>query len=127
MKSVIKVSSKVIAIKGSARLTDFRIASFKEKFQSSTFIDLKELNCNEIYFAILRNPNKIKDLKLSKEAREKCKTEIKKLKNMSPMSAEATVIRNYLDWITSIPWSNPSTISKNINNAKNIIEEDKYG
>ena len=63
MKSVIKVSSKVIAIKGSARLTDFRIASFKEKFQPSTFIDLKELNCNEIYFAILSNPNKIKDLK----------------------------------------------------------------
>ena len=50
MKSVIKVSSKVIAIKGSARLTDFRIASYKEKFQPSTSIDLKELNCNvEVY------------------------------------------------------------------------------
>ena len=61
MKSVIKVSSKVIAIKGSARLTDFRITSFKEKFQSSTSIDLKELNCNEIYFASLSDPNKIKE------------------------------------------------------------------
>ena len=63
MKSVIKVSSKVIAIKGSVRLTDFRIASFKEKYQPSTSIDLKELNCNEIYFASLSDPDKAKDHK----------------------------------------------------------------
>ena len=61
MKSVIKVSSKVIAIKGSVRLTDFRIESFKEKFQSSTSLDLKELNCNEIYFAYLSDTSKTKD------------------------------------------------------------------
>ena len=53
--------------------------------------------------------------------------ELKKLKNMSPMSAEATVIRNYLDWVLSIPWNNPSTVSKNINKARNILEADHYG
>ena len=47
-------------------------------------------------------------------AKEKCKSELKKLKSMSPMSAEATVIRNYLDWLLSIPWNNPKPISKNI-------------
>ena len=46
---------------------------------------------------------------------------------MSPMSAEATVIRNYLDWILSIPWNNPSTVSKNIKKAKNVLEADHYG
>ena len=46
---------------------------------------------------------------------------------MSPMSAEATVIRNYLDWVLSIPWNNPSTVSKNINKARNILEADHYG
>ena len=61
MKSVIKVSSKVIAIKGSARLTDFRIESLKEKFQSSTSINLIELNCNEIYFACLNDASKIQE------------------------------------------------------------------
>jgi ATP-dependent Lon protease len=68
----------------------------------------------------------IKKINLSKEAKEKCKNELKKLKNMSPMSAEATVIRNYLDWVVSIPWFNPSTISKNINKAKKILEADHY-
>ena len=70
---------------------------------------------------------KLETVKLSKEAKEKCKSEIKKLKNMSPMSAEATVIRNYLDWILSIPWNEPSTISKNIKKAKSILENDHYG
>ena len=68
-----------------------------------------------------------KSIKLTAEARDKCKSELKKLKNMSPMSAEATVIRNYLDWILNIPWSNPSIILKNINKAKKILEADHYG
>ena len=54
-------------------------------------------------------------------------SEIKKLKSMSPMSAEATVIRNYLDWVLSIPWSNPKQISKNIKKASDILESDHYG
>ena len=87
----------------------------------------KELGDNDDVDDLLELENKIKNVKLSSEAKEKCKSELKKLKNMSPMSAEATVIRNYLDWVTSIPWSNPSIISKNINNAKKILEEDHYG
>jgi len=87
----------------------------------------KELGDNDDADDLLELENKIKNVKLSSEAKEKCKTELKKLKNMSPMSAEATVIRNYLDWVTSIPWSNPSTISKNIKNAKKILEKDHYG
>ena len=59
MKSVIKISSKAIAIRGSVRLTDFRIASLKEKFQHLSPVDLSELNCNEIYFCSLKDKNKI--------------------------------------------------------------------
>ena len=70
---------------------------------------------------------KLNEIKLTSEAFDKCKAEIKKLKNMSPMSAEATVIRNYLDWVLSLPWEKASTISKNINKAKTILEADHYG
>ena len=87
----------------------------------------KELGDNDDIDDITEIETKIKKINLSKEAKEKCKNELKKLKNMSPMSAEATVIRNYLDWVISIPWFNPSSISKNINKAKNILEGDHYG
>ena len=70
---------------------------------------------------------KIKKTKLSKEAREKSLTEVKKLRSMSPMSAEATVVRNYLDWMLSIPWKKRSKISKDIKRAEEILDEDHYG
>ena len=70
---------------------------------------------------------KIKKTKLSKEAREKATAEFKKLRNMSPMSAEATVVRNYLDWILNIPWGKKSRISRDLNKAESILEEDHYG
>ena len=69
----------------------------------------------------------ISDAKMPKEAREKCLSELKKLKTMSPMSAEATVVRNYLDWMTELPWSNKSKINSNLNNAQKILDEDHYG
>ncbi len=87
----------------------------------------KELGENEDNDEISEIENKIDKINLSKEAKEKCKSELKKLKNMSPMSAEATVIRNYLDWVLSIPWNIPTEISKNIKKAKNILENDHYG
>jgi len=87
----------------------------------------KELGDNEDLDDISEIESKLKEVNLTAEAKDKCKSELKKLKNMSPMSAEATVIRNYLDWVLSIPWSNPSTISKNITKAKNILEADHYG
>ena len=70
---------------------------------------------------------KIEDTKLSKEAREKAKTELKKLRQMSPMSAEATVVRNYLDWILSIPWNKRSRVQKEIKKAKKVLDKDHYG
>jgi len=70
---------------------------------------------------------KISKTKLSKEAGEKVAGELKKLKSMSPMSAEATVVRNYLDWILSIPWGTKSRIKKDLGRAETILDEDHYG
>ena len=69
---------------------------------------------------------RIKNTKLSKEAREKADAEIKKLRTMSPMSAEATVVRNYLDWLLNIPWKKRTRINKDVNHAEKILNEDHY-
>ena len=69
----------------------------------------------------------IADAKMPKLAKDKCLSELKKLKSMSPMSAEATVVRNYLDWMTELPWSNKSKINTDLNNAQKILDEDHYG
>jgi len=69
----------------------------------------------------------IADAKMPKFAKEKCLSELKKLKSMSPMSAEATVVRNYLDWMTELPWSVKSKINTDLNNAQKILDEDHYG
>lgn len=70
---------------------------------------------------------KIAAIKLSKEAREKADAELKKLKNMSPMSAEATVVRNYLDWMLAIPWGVKSRVKKDLGKAEQILDADHYG
>ena len=70
---------------------------------------------------------RIKKTKLSKEAREKAMQELKKLKTMSPMSAEATVVRNYLDWMLSIPWKKRSKIRNDVEAAEKVLEADHYG
>ena len=70
---------------------------------------------------------KIKNTKLSKEALEKTKNELKKLKQMSPMSAEATVVRNYLDWILDIPWGKKKKVIKDISAAQETLDKDHYG
>ena len=70
---------------------------------------------------------KIKATKLTKEAREKALGELKKLKSMSPMSAEATVVRNYLDWILSIPWKKKTRIRNDIVAAEKVLDADHYG
>ncbi len=69
----------------------------------------------------------ISDAKMPKLAKEKCLSELKKLKSMSPMSAEATVVRNYLDWMTELPWSAKSKINSDLKNAQKILDEDHYG
>ena len=70
---------------------------------------------------------KIAKIKLSKEAREKASGELKKLRSMSPMSAEAAVVRNYLDWILSIPWKKRTRFKKDIKKAEDILNSDHYG
>ncbi len=69
----------------------------------------------------------ITEAKMPKLAKDKCLSELKKLKSMSPMSAEATVVRNYLDWMTELPWSNKTKINTDLNNAQKILDEDHYG
>ncbi|MDK3072011.1 endopeptidase La [Sedimentitalea sp. JM2-8] len=70
---------------------------------------------------------RIAETKLSKEAREKAEAELKKLRNMSPMSAEATVVRNYLDWMLSIPWGVKSRVKKDLGRAQQVLDDDHYG
>ena len=70
---------------------------------------------------------RIKKTKLSKEARTKADSELKKLKNMSPMSAESTVVRNYLDWLLSIPWGKAKAKPIDLVEAERILDEDHYG
>ena len=70
---------------------------------------------------------KIADTKLSKEAKEKVDAEIKKLKQMSPMSAEANVSRNYLDWMLSVPWGKKKRIQRDLKKAQAILDADHYG
>ncbi|MDR7038533.1 MULTISPECIES: endopeptidase La [Methylobacterium] len=71
--------------------------------------------------------DKIEKTKLSKEAREKATAELKKLRQMSPMSAEATVVRNYLDWMLGIPWGKRSKIKKDLLGAQVLLDEDHFG
>ena len=71
--------------------------------------------------------NKIETLGMPKEAKEKATAELDKLKMMSPMSAEATVVRNYIDWLVSVPWKSRSRISRDLAKAKQILDEDHYG
>ena len=70
---------------------------------------------------------RINKTKLSKEGREKADAELRKLRQMSPMSAEATVVRNYLDWLLGLPWGKRSKIKTNLHNAEKILEEDHFG
>jgi ATP-dependent Lon protease len=70
---------------------------------------------------------RIKKTKLSKEAREKAQGELKKLRSMSPMSAEATVVRNYLDWLLNIPWKKRSKVKKDIRHAEEVLNADHFG
>ncbi|MBC7768019.1 MAG: LON peptidase substrate-binding domain-containing protein, partial [Phycisphaerales bacterium] len=71
--------------------------------------------------------NRIKNTKLSKEAKTKADAEMKKLRQMSPMSAESTVVRNYLDWLLSLPWGNKKKVKKDIEAAQAVLDEDHFG
>src|SRR3954449_11779267 len=87
----------------------------------------KEIGDGEGKDELAEIEDKIKKTKLSKEAREKATHELKKLRQMSPMSAEATVVRNYLDWLLSIPWNKKSKVKKDLPQAQQILDNDHYG
>jgi ATP-dependent Lon protease len=87
----------------------------------------KELGDGEERDDIAEFEEKIENTKLSKEARDKAMAELKKLKQMSPMSAEATVVRNYLDWLLSIPWGVRGKTKKDLVEAQEILDKEHYG
>src|SRR6188768_2035943 len=87
----------------------------------------KELGDEEGRDELQELEDKIKKTKLSKEAREKAMHELKKLRQMSPMSAEATVVRNYLDWLLSIPWNKKTKVKKDLKLAQDVLDADHYG
>jgi len=87
----------------------------------------KELGDGEERDEVGELEQRIKDTKFSKEARERADAEIKKLRQMSPMSAEATVVRNYLDWLLNIPWNVKSKVKRDLSYAQNILDQDHFG
>jgi ATP-dependent Lon protease len=87
----------------------------------------KELGDGEERDEVGELEQRIKDTKFSKEARERADAEIKKLRQMSPMSAEATVVRNYLDWLLNIPWGIKSKVKRDLSYAQSILDQDHFG
>src|SRR6478752_5559779 len=110
-----------------------RVKRQMEKTQREYFLNeqmkaiQKEIGDEEGTDEFAEVEDKIKKTKLSKEAREKATHELKKLRQMSPMSAESTVVRNYLDWLLSIPWAKRSKIKKDLKLAQEILDNDHFG
>ena len=87
----------------------------------------KELGDGEERDEIGEIEHRVKNTKFSKEARERAEAEIKKLRQMSPMSAEATVVRNYLDWLLNIPWGHKTKVKKDLSFAEGVLNADHFG
>jgi ATP-dependent Lon protease len=110
-----------------------RVKRQMEKTQREFFLNeqmkaiQKELGDEEGKDELAEIEDKIKKSKLSKEAREKATHELKKLRQMSPMSAESTVVRNYVDWLLSIPWAKRSKIKKDLKLAQEVLDNDHFG
>jgi len=109
-----------------------RVKSQMERTQREYYLNeqmkaiQRELGDGDEQTEIADLEERIASTKLSKEAREKADAEVKKLRNMSPMSAEATVVRNYLDWMLSIPWGVRSRVKKDLARAQAILDADHY-
>ena len=110
-----------------------RVKRQMEKTQREYFLNeqmkaiQKEIDGAEGKDELAEIEDKIKKTKLSKEAREKATHELKKLRETSPMSPESTVVRNYLDWLLSIPWNKNSKVKKDLAHAQEILDNDHYG
>src|ERR1700753_741984 len=126
------MESEISVLQGEKRIRT-RVKRQMEKTQREYYLNeqmkaiQKELGDEDGKDEVAELEEKIKRTKLSKEAREKAQHEIKKLRQMSPMSAEATVVRNYLDWLLLIPWNKKSKIKKDLVAAEQILDADHYG
>jgi len=134
LSAVIKVMENEASIIGVEKRIRGRVKNQMEKTQ-------REYYLNEQLKAIQKELGEIEDgkdessslnkailkAKMPKEVQKKCMSELKKLKNMSPMSAEATVVRNYLDWMIDLPWQKKDQASINLNKSKEILDEDHFG
>ena len=131
---IIKIIENEASIIGVEKRIRGRVKTQMEKTQ-------REYYLNEQLKAIQKELGEIEDgkddtsslnklilkAKMPKEVHNKCMSELKKLKNMSPMSAEATVVRNYLDWMVEIPWSKKNQVQIDLNKATKILDEDHFG
>ena len=134
LNGVIKIMENETSIIGVEKRIRGRVKTQMEKTQREYYLneqlkaiqkELREIDESKNELTSLSRA--ISDAKMPKLAKEKCLSELKKLKSMSPMSAEATVVRNYLDWMTELPWSNKSKINTDLKNAQKILDEDHYG
>lgn len=126
------MNSELTVLEVESRIKN-RVKKQMEKSQKEYYLNeqmkaiQKELGDGDEDGEISEYLKKIEKVKLSKEAKDKALAEVKKLKNMSPMSSEATVVRNYLDWLLEIPWKKRSKINKDLKKAMDILEKDHYG
>ncbi len=134
LNSVIKIMENETSIIGVEKRIRGRVKTQMEKTQREYYLNeqlkaiQKELGEIEDGKDETSNLNKsILKAKMPKEVQKKCMSELKKLKNMSPMSAEATVVRNYLDWMIDIPWSKKDKVDIDLNKALKQLDEDHYG
>ena len=111
-----------------------RVKSQMEKSQREYYLNEQMKAIQKELGEMEDTPNEIEELAgkieaagMSKEAHKKASTELNKLKMMSPMSAEATVVRNYVDWLINVPWKRRSRVSHDIRKAEQVLEEDHYG
>ncbi len=134
LNSIVKIMENEASIIGVEKRIRGRVKTQMEKTQ-------REYYLNEQLKAIQKELGEIEDgkdettslkksiikAKMPKEVEKKCMSELKKLKNMSPMSAEATVVRNYLDWMIDLPWFKKDKVDIDLNKALKILEEDHFG
>ncbi len=134
MEKIFALMENEIGVLNTERRIRSRVKRQMEKMQRDYYLNeqmkaiQKELGENEEGKDEVSDlEGKIKKLRLSKETKEKCFQELKKLRNMSAMSAEASVIRNYLEWILSLPWKRNTRVSDDIHKAQAILDDDHFG
>ena len=133
LEEVSSMIEKEISILNTEMKIRGRVKTQIEKNQKDYYLNeqlkaiQKELDEDDGKDDITEFERKVSELQLSDEARDKAKAEIKKLKTMSQMSAEAAVVRNYLDWLTSIPWNNQSEVNRDIIKAEEVLDKDHFG